>query len=379
MFTFSTSASKARRARQRERLAINWGGSRSTGGGAAADEAPPRAERIQTLIQRFADPAALLAALELDLFTHLGSGPRPVADLAAEIPADPDRLLVLLEALTLTGLVVKDEDGSFRSERDAAHFLDRSKHDYLAEIEGLRLRFETLLATARSIREDAPAMPAEVEGLADDVCAARVHAAHGEALAAGRALLESLGLAPEAGVLAPQSLLDLGGGSGGLAIAACQAVPELTATIVERPRMAEIAKLYVAHAGLAGRIEVRAGDLTADGPAAKVECVVLRLVLQCLAPRQAAIVIARAATMLEEGGCLHLVDWAAEDGGRGRDQAVRQNLLLLNSYQEGRVHAAGELEAWLQAAGLNEIQKRPAPLGAAGAGAVLISARKTPA
>jgi hypothetical protein len=107
--------------------------------------------------------------------------------------------------------------------------------------------------------------------------------------------------------------------------------------------------------------------------------VVLRLVLQCLAPRQAAIVIARAATMLEEGGCLHLVDWAAEDGGRGRDQAVRQNLLLLNSYQEGRVHAAGELEAWLQAAGLNEIQKRPAPLGAAGAGAVLISARKTPA
>jgi hypothetical protein len=80
-------------------------------------------------------------------------------------------------------------------------------------------------------------------------------------------------------------LLDLGGGSGGVAIAACQACPGLSATIVELPRVVPFAAASVAEANLSGRIRTAAVDVTATPPDGIFDVAVLRFFIQVLGKR----------------------------------------------------------------------------------------------
>jgi hypothetical protein len=74
--------------------------------------------------------------------------------------------------------------------------------------------------------------------------------------------------------------------------------------------MAEIAKLYVAHAGLAGRIEVRAGDLTADGRAGVGGATRARILNDRLAGRGVFVLLRRV-----RYGLGHLTAFAAARSG----------------------------------------------------------------
>ena len=61
-------------------------------------------------------PMAMLAGMELDLFSVLGDGPRSAPEIAAAIDADPDRLSLLLYALVSAELLtVADRGPSPRS------------------------------------------------------------------------------------------------------------------------------------------------------------------------------------------------------------------------------------------------------------------------
>jgi tRNA1(Val) A37 N6-methylase TrmN6 len=80
-------------------------------------------------------------------------------------------------------------------------------------------------------------------------------------------------------------LLDVGGGSGGVAIAACQACPGLSATIVELPRVVPFAAASVAEANLSGRICTAAVDVTATPPDGIFDVAVLRFFIQVLGKR----------------------------------------------------------------------------------------------
>jgi precorrin-6B methylase 2 len=70
--------------------------------------------------------------------------------------------------------------------------------------------------------------------------AAFLRGQHPLAMAAGRAL--SHALEPDR----PSSLLDVGGGSGGLAIGACETLPHLRATVLELPSVAPITEEFIA-------------------------------------------------------------------------------------------------------------------------------------
>jgi precorrin-6B methylase 2 len=59
-------------------------------------------------------------------------------------------------------------------------------------------------------------------------------------------------------------LLDVGGGSAAFDIELCRLYPDLTATVYELPKIADIAAEKVDEAGLLKRIETVAGDFFAD-------------------------------------------------------------------------------------------------------------------
>jgi len=85
-------------------------------------------------------------------------------------------------------------------------------------------------------------------------------AGHAAALATGRQLAQTYDLCRF------RSLLDVAGGSGGLAIEACQRCPALRATVIDLPTVTPITQRFVDEARMGGRVQVSSLDVVENAP-----------------------------------------------------------------------------------------------------------------
>src|SRR6187401_3575505 len=74
--------------------------------------------------------AAFKAAIELDVFTHVGGGATAIAALAARTQAAPRGLRALLDHLAADGFLVRNGD-NYALSATAAAFLDRNSPAFL--------------------------------------------------------------------------------------------------------------------------------------------------------------------------------------------------------------------------------------------------------
>jgi cyclopropane fatty-acyl-phospholipid synthase-like methyltransferase len=165
----------------------------------------------------------------------------------------------------------------------------------------------------------------------------------------------------------------VGGGSGGLAIAACQCCPNLAATIIELPRVAPITRSFVHEAKLADRIQVLAGDILERAPEGPFDVAVLRSLIQVLGPSQARRALRNIGRAMDAGGAIFIVGHVLKDNRLSPAPAVGMNLVFLSIYDEGQAHTEEEHRTWLTEAGFLEIDVQ---YGAARAGASIVAARK---
>src|SRR5215831_12176601 len=97
---------------------------------------PIKPETIQRL-RRGADEAhAMLASVQLEVFTHLADGPLSAADLAGRLGVAEDRLARLLYALPVIGLL-EVRDGRFANTPEAATFLVKGRPEYIGAFQSM--------------------------------------------------------------------------------------------------------------------------------------------------------------------------------------------------------------------------------------------------
>lgn len=314
-------------------------------------------------------PMAMLAGMQLDLFTPLKDGPMTAADLAAALGLRPEKLEPLLYALAHAELLTADGAGRFANTSEADRYLVRGRPAYLGGAHELYSDlWATALKAAQSIRAGAPRAKHDFEAMADEELAAFFRGLHPAALATGRLLADAYGLGRF------RHLLDVGGGSGGLAIAACQSCPGLRATVAELPRVAPIAQAFVEEAGLADRVRVAAADLVEGPPEGSFDVAALRNLVQVLSPDQARRVLLSVGKAMEPGGTILIFGHVLEESRLAPAPAVGMNLVFLSIYDDGQAYTEGEHRLWLSEAGFSDMQIQYG----AGPGAVsVISARKT--
>jgi len=116
----------------------------------------PRPETIDAL-RWGADAAfALLAGMQLDLFTALQRGPQTPPQLAATLGVGAGRLRLLLYALVAAGLLT-DQDGCVANTPEAQHFLVQGTPTSLGPLHhNLAAQWAFKLHTAASIRTGVP-------------------------------------------------------------------------------------------------------------------------------------------------------------------------------------------------------------------------------
>lgn len=312
-------------------------------------------------------PMAMLAGMQLDVFTPLKDGPLTATALAEAVGVRPEKFQPLLYALVDAELLTVEGD-RFANTAEADHYLVRGRPAYMGGVHELYSDlWSAALKAAQSIRAGAPQAKHDFTAMPDEELAGFFRGLHAGALANGRQLVEGYALCRY------RNLLDVGGGSGGLAIAACQCCPDLRAKVAELPRVAPIARSFVEEAGLTDRVQVLVADLVERSPGGRFDVAVLRNLVQVLAPDQARRVLKNVSEAMEPGGTILILGHVLENSRLAPTQAVGLNLTFLSIYDEGQAYTEGQHRLWLTEAGFSEIETQ---YGFVRGGLSVISARK---
>lgn len=311
--------------------------------------APETIERIQAGAP---EALALLAGMQLEVFTHLADGPREAAELAASLGVAEDRLSRLLYALASCKLLERRSDG-FANTPEAAMFLVKGLPRYIGGThELLNQLWRADLETAQSIRSGEPAALHDYAAASDEEMAALLRGLHNLAVAAGRDLMSRFDFSGLG------SVIDVGGGSGGLIATLCEANSGMRGTLFDLPRTVALAKPVLRETPGGDRVVLEAGDILKAPPRKTHDAAVLRALVQVLAPNDAARAIANAAAALRPGGTIFIIGSGILDDDRmGPRAAVFINVTFMNLYRAGASYTETQHAEWLSAAGCGSIER----------------------
>jgi SAM-dependent methyltransferase len=301
---------------------------------------------------------AMLAGMQLDSFTPLKDGPMTAEQLAAAIDVAATKLKPLLYALVTAGLLTVQEN-LFANTDIADRFLVRnSPCCMLGAEEHYSDLWQALLKTAESIRTGLPQAKHDYSAMSSDQLERCIRGMHPEALGYGRDLAARFDLS------SCRSLLDVGGGSGGLAMGVTEALPHIRATVVDLPTVTPITKRLVEEAGVGNRIQVVAADVVRDPLAGSYDVAVLSALLQVLSTDDARRSLKNIGRAVNQGGSIYIRGLGIIDNSRtSPPDLVGYNLVFINYYDEGQAYTEQEHMDWLTEAGFEGFERITLPEG----------------
>jgi len=294
---------------------------------------------------------AMLAGMQLNLFTPLKTGPMTAEHLAVAIGVGPARLRLLLYVLVVAGLLT-ERDGYFSNTAEASQFLANGEPSYIGNRHGiLAMRWREYFKTAESIRSGVPkakvdfsnAPPEELEKFLRNVNANTVQSARG--------------LVQVADFPSVKTLLDVGCGGAGMAITITKAYPHISATGVDLAQVVPIAQKIVFEEGAEARVKVLAADVVNSPLSGAYDAAVLRAFLQVLSPEESRRAIQNIGAVLNPGGRIFIIGQILDDSRRSPLDAVGFNLTFINFFDAGESYTEREHRDWLSGAGFVDIQR----------------------
>jgi 2-hydroxy-4-(methylsulfanyl)butanoate S-methyltransferase len=219
------------------------------------EDSVPRPDTINNLRSAANGAFAMLAGMQLDVFTPLKAGSRTAEQIAAAIGVAPSRLRLLLYVLVTAGLM-NEQDGRFSNTAEANHFLVKGLPFYLGNRHAaIAMRWSSYLKTAESIRSGVPQAKVDFANSPQEQLEAFLRSINANTVPAARTLIEKYDFS------SVRTLVDVGSGGAGVAIMISKAFPNIVATAIDLPQVAPIAQKIVA-----GFVDVeRANFLLDDG------------------------------------------------------------------------------------------------------------------
>jgi acetylserotonin N-methyltransferase len=146
-----------------------------------------------------------------------------------------------------------------------------------------------------------------------------------------------------------ERLVDLGGATGHLAIAACERYPALQAVVFDLPEALPLAQEIVGQSGVVKRIELVAGDFFTD-PLPPGDLYALGRIVHDWSEEKILKLLARIYECLPPNGALLIAEKILLDDKSGPRWAQMQNLNMLTC-TEGKERTLAEYEALLRRVG----------------------------
>jgi ubiquinone/menaquinone biosynthesis C-methylase UbiE len=310
---------------------------------------------ISRIAYGFIASKALFAALELDLFSRLIE-PKSIDALTRESGIPARRVKTLLATLTSLGLIVRDGD-RFRNSPASERYLTRGSPASFGEYYRLQVNrqlYPALEHLDAGLAGDASNLPVDQEGLLSDPVEAEIFSVAQHAASLGPAIR----LATTIDLQGSRTLLDIAGGSGAFAITLCRHHPELAATIIDFPTVIEVARRFVADAGLSERIDLTGGNaLDTDWPGNQ-DVVLMSYLLSAVKEDDIPTLLDSAYRSLRPGGLLIVHDYMLDDDEQGPALAAQWFLLSLALQPDAGSFSAASLSVLLAEQGFTGVSSQ---------------------
>jgi SAM-dependent methyltransferase len=316
------------------------------------------AEEISEIAFGYMGSKALFAALDFGIFTSLSGGARDIPAIAEAAGLPEERARTLLTALTALGLTERQGEGFANSPAAEAFLVRGAKYDFG---DYLRLQVGRQMYPVMDQIGDALAGRLSKDAIGSyaawfsDPEEARLYSEsqHAGSLGPARSLARKVDLGDV------RHLLDVGGGTGAFAITLARANPELRATVVDFPNVAELGRAYVADAGLSERITFRDGDaLEAEWPGGQ-DAILMSYLLSGLPDHTHEALLARARDHLAPGGRLLVHDFIVDEDRSGPKNTALWQLQHTAFTPEARSLSDGWLAERMRAAGFERVEVGP--------------------
>jgi hypothetical protein len=300
----------------------------------------------------------LAAAHELDLFSRLSGTTGTTAGALAEALAIDERPAeMLLTGCAALGLLEKN-DGRYLNSPVAEEFLVRGKPYYFGgwvQMLDQRLypgwgRLAEAIRTNRPTTWDPDGQSSLFDGEDPRLLEVFWEAMHSLSTLTARALGQAIDLS------GARRLLDVGGGSAAFDIELCRLYPDLTATVYELPKVADIAAGKIEDAGLRARIGTVAGDFfTHSSLPGGHDTILLSMILHDWVENRCRAILQKCWAALPSGGQVIIAELLVNDARTGPPAAALMSLNMLVE-TEGRNYTPAEYSAWLGDLGFQDVR-----------------------
>lgn len=325
-------------------------------------QATPPVTVVFGLLNSYLVARSIHVAAQLGVADVLQDGPKAVADIAAAVGAHPDSLYRLLRALVSVGVFTEVEPGSFAltplgnclredtvpSLRSYARlfgsdiWLQTFDH-FLEVVQTGRPGFDLAHGMPRyAYLDQHPELGSLYNQAMGDISSVQIPA-----------LLAAYDFS---GI---QSIVDVGGGQGGLLAAILVANPHTTGMLFDRPQVAEEARAKIEAAGLAGRCRVVSGDMFKEVPEGG-DAYIVKHVFMELDDAEAEVLLWNLRRAIRGGGRLLVIDPVIPAGNEPSPNTMADLAMLLLS-PAGRSRTPAEFHNLFETAGFVPGRVIPTP------------------
>jgi|TARA_Y100000310_G_scaffold335301_1_gene416948 hypothetical protein len=312
-----------------------------------------KTERLSVMAYGFKQTGALLAAIELGLFTAISEGAATIEQLSdsLSIPEESiDRLLSGCKALEL----VREEEGRYVNFSDVERYLVRSSRTYYGDflVYDAKVEYDGWKNLAREFRAHREPRPRKPFAYLDNPDEARKFtvAGYNSSISLAHKFAKTFDFSPY------RKWLDFAGGSGCYSIAACERYPHLQSLVQDHANVIPVTKELIAKHELEDRIQAQEGDFLKPDYPGGFDLISFITPLQSYLPEEEIKVFTYTYQALEPGGTILIIDYMLNEDKTGPLDPVLKNLQMIrNGGYTGRVNTGADFAEFLTSVGFGEV------------------------
>jgi hypothetical protein len=304
---------------------------------------------------------ALLSAVELELFTHLGSESLNGEEVGGRLGLHERGIEDFLDALVALRFLERDEDG-YRNTPEAAFFLDKASPAYIGgmlEMANARL-YPFWGDLTEALRTGKPQNEIKHSGkpVFDELYADEARLEQFMNAMAGISAGPFTALAENFDFSRYETLCDVGGATGQLSMIVAGRHPKLSCTTFDLPAVEPIAKRTIEAAGLSDRVTPVGGDFFTD-PLPKADVITMGMILHDWNLERKMRLIRSAYEALPEGGAFIVIENLIDDARRENAFGLLMSLNMLIEFGDAFDYTGADFDGWCKEAGFEMTEVIP--------------------
>ena len=304
---------------------------------------------LMRLANAFSESQTLLAANDLDLFTAIGSSGRAAGEVAKRCKADPEGIVLFLNALVGLGLLTL-RNGRYHNTRLARRHLDRRSPEAIPNLLWLLgHHWKDWTDIPRALRHGRPGWDPITK--TPEFRRRFSLAMHERSFRLAAPTVATLRLPPRT-----RRFLDLGGGPGSYAIALAKRYPRVHGIVLDQT--VTVARQLIQKHHLQHRLLARQGSLFTADLGSGYDAVLVSNVIHDFNEKENRTLLKRVRDALRPGGKVFVVEFFLDDSLTRPAKASVFSVMMYKFTATGRCYSWKETEGWLRELGFGRFTRR---------------------